>query len=52
MNGAIPISLAMGLYLWAAYTYWDTSRLGMMLTFLGYSLANVGLIVDIYEMQK
>lgn len=46
------IGAVMLVYLWVAYTYWDGGRLGMMLTFIGYSLANIGLIIDYYEIAK
>lgn len=52
MNPAIPIALAMGLYVWSSFNYWyGEKRIGMTLCFLGYALANIGLIIDAYEMK-
>lgn len=32
--------------------YWGLKRIGMCLTFFGYCVANVGLIIDSYEMRE
>jgi len=31
--------------------YWNLRRVGMCLTFFGYCIANIGLIIDSVEMQ-
>lgn len=44
------IGLVMFIYLWVAYTYWHgPKRIGMTLAFIGYAIANIGLIIDVYE---
>jgi Ni/Fe-hydrogenase subunit HybB-like protein len=47
--GTMPLILATLLYLWQSYSYHTKVRIGMMLTFIGYSVANIGLIIDFYE---
>lgn len=47
--GTLPIVLATVLYLWQSYNYSGQLRLGMTLTFIGYAIANMGLIMDFYE---
>jgi Ni/Fe-hydrogenase subunit HybB-like protein len=47
--GTMPLILATFLYLWQSYSYHTKIRVGMMLTFIGYSVANIGLIIDFYE---
>jgi len=47
--GTMPLILATLLYLWQSYSYHTKVRVGMMLTFIGYSVANIGLIIDFYE---
>jgi len=32
--------------------FWGLRRIGMCLTFFGYCVANVGLIIDSYEMRE
>ena len=49
ISGTLPLILATLLYLWQSYSYHSKVRIGMMLTFIGYSMANVGLIIDFYE---
>ena len=51
--GVLPILLATLLYLWQSGSYYfGPYRIGMTLTFIGYALANIGLIIDFYEMNK
>lgn len=48
MTASIPLVLATALYLWQAGNYqFDLSRPGMALAFVGYAVANVGMILDI-----
>ena len=47
-----PLLLATFLYLWQSYNYSGQVRWGMVLTFIGYSVANIGLIIDFYEGMK
>jgi hypothetical protein len=49
--GAGLIGLVGVIYLYVGYTYLDVRRVGMMLTFIGYAIANVGLIIDRFEME-
>lgn len=49
--GAGLIGLVGVIYLYVGYTYFDVKRLGMMLTFIGYAIANIGLIIDRYEIE-
>jgi hypothetical protein len=49
----LPIVLATVLYLWQSGSYYfGPYRLGMTLTFIGYAIANIGLVIDFYEMNK
>jgi hypothetical protein len=40
------------MYVWQSYNYSGQFRWGMMLTFVGYAIANAGLIWDFYENMK
>ena len=52
LAGTLPLILATALYVWQSYNYSGQVRWGMMLTFIGYSIANLGLILDFYENMK
>ena len=46
MNSVTPLVLSTMLYTWMSYNYQAGSRLGMCITFVGYVIANIGLIID------
>lgn len=52
LAGTLPLILATLLYLWQSYNYSGQIRWGMVLTFIGYAVANIGLILDFYENLK
>jgi hypothetical protein len=46
----MPLFLAMMLYLWQSGNYFfKLHRVGLTIAFIGYSLGNIGLMIDIYE---
>lgn len=50
--GVLPIILAGLLYVVQSMGYYFmVHRIGMTLTFVGYAVANIGLIIDFYEMK-
>lgn len=50
MSGPTPIIIATLLYVWMSFNYFaGQKRIGMTICFIGYSLANIGLIIDYYE---
>lgn len=51
MNPMIPLAIATLLYMWQSLNYKGEYRIGMTITFIGYAIANIGLIVDFYEMK-
>ena len=53
MNGVIPIVLATFLYVWMSFNYFaGQRRIGMTICFIGYSIANIGLIIDFFEVRR
>lgn len=51
--GAFPLILAGILYVLQASGYFlFQHRFGMTLTFIGYAIGNLGLLIDYYEMQS
>lgn len=44
--GWLPLAIVTALYLWQAAEYWFRGGHAMALVFLGYALANLGLIWD------
>jgi hypothetical protein len=51
MNPMFPLAVATLLYAWQSINYTGEQRIGMMITFIGYAIANIGLIIDFYEMK-
>jgi hypothetical protein len=50
MTGVTPIALATLLYIWMSFNYLSGQRrIGMTICFIGYSIANIGLIIDFFE---
>lgn len=46
-----PLAIGMLLYVWqSANYYFGLKRVGLTLAFLGYSIGNLGLLIDAYEM--
>jgi len=46
----LPLFLAMLLYLWQSGNYFfRLHRVGLTIAFIGYTLGNIGLMIDIYE---
>lgn len=52
LMGTAPLIVATLLYMWQSYNYSGQIRWGMTLTFIGYAIANIGLILDFYENLK
>lgn len=50
--GTMPLLVTTVMYVWQSYNYSGQFRWGMMLTFVGYAIANAGLILDFYENLK
>jgi hypothetical protein len=51
MNPAVPLALAMLLYFWSSFGYFREQRIGLTIAFIGYSIGNIGLIIDYFEMK-
>lgn len=47
--GPILLGIVAVIYLGVTFAYYKEGRLGLGLAFLGYSLANIGLIMDWYK---
>ena len=47
--GPTLLGIVAVIYVGVAWAYWRDGRLGLGLAFLGYSLANVGMIMDWYR---
>lgn len=45
----LPLGLGALLYIWQSLNYLGVRRIGMMLAFIGYTIGNIGLIIDFYE---
>lgn len=49
----IPLILAGLLYILQSLGYfWFVNRIGMTIAFIGYSIGNIGLIIDYFEMKE
>lgn len=47
---ALPLLLAGLLYLWQSANYFfRLQRIGLTIAFIGYTIGNVGLMIDVYE---
>ena len=49
MTATLPLVIAMLLYLWMSINYIRVPRIGMTVAFIGYSIGNIGLIIDYFE---
>lgn len=48
-----PLALGMLLYVWqSANYYFGLGRIGLTIAFVGYTIGNLGLLIDVYEMNK
>lgn len=46
----LPLVLGAALYTWQSYNYYTgLSRIGLCIAFVGYTIGNIGLIIDAYE---
>ena len=46
----LPLMLGALLYTWQSYNYFfGLKRVGLCIAFVGYTIGNIGLIIDAYE---
>jgi hypothetical protein len=47
--GALPLGLGALLYVFQTFGYFHVRRIGMMIAFVGYTIGNIGLLIDYFE---
>lgn len=50
MNPQLFLSIVGLMYILTCLSYFRVKRIGMMIAFIGYTIGQVGLIIDAYEM--